>query len=151
MLTSVNLVRGVVRMKARLGLRVIPTLFVALLLPLELSHCALMPLGSFAAAIEPGHDRDRDCCAESAPAHELPSPTEPCCCGNIQISDATIVASISVDAPNSTPRPFAVVAMTVPAVNVSSVFVRLEPDARSGSPPDPSTAPQSPRSPPYSA
>ena len=37
-------------MKTLLGLRVILTLFVAVLMPLELSHCAFMPLQAAAAA-----------------------------------------------------------------------------------------------------
>ena len=140
-------------MKIVLGVRVILTLLVAGLIPLELSHCALMPSPAFAAAIESDHhdDGDHDCRPETAPAHESPSHSDPCCCGNTQLSEATPVASITVDAPTSNPRDFPVVATTALAVDVLGVSVRLEPDARSGSPPDPSSASQSPRSPPYSA
>jgi hypothetical protein len=136
-----------------LRLRVIVALLVAVLMPLEIGHCALMPWQASAIVIGTDHqtDDDHDCCPESAPSQEAPTPTESCCCGNIQLSAATATALVTVDAPTSTPRPFAVVAMTAAADGVQSILVRLEPDARSGSPPDPSTAPQSPRSPPYSA
>lgn len=140
-------------MKVLLGLRVILTLFVAVLMPLELGHCAFMPSQASAVAIESDHHDDGDdhCCPESAPSHQPTSPTDPCCCGNIHLPVATSPASVSVDAPTSAPTPLAVVPMVAAAAHAHSAFARLEPDARSGSPPDPSTAPQSPRSPPYSA
>jgi len=140
-------------MKVLLGLRVILTLFVAALIPLTLGHCALMPLQASAAAIESGHhdDGDDDCCPEPAPSHEPASPADPCCCGQIHLPAATTPASVSVDTPTSVPTPLAVASMVAAAVHARNAFVRLEPDARSESPPDPSTAPQSPRGPPYSA
>lgn len=140
-------------MKVLLGLRVILTLFVAVLLPLEQVHCALMPSQASAVAIESEHhaDGDHDCCPESAPTPEPAFPTDPCCCDHIQLPAATAPASVSVDAPTSVPMPLAVVPMAAAAVNAQGAFVRFEPDARSGSPRDPSTAPQSPRGPPYSA
>jgi hypothetical protein len=153
MLAAVELLGGVGRMKVLLGLRVILTLSVAALVPLALGHCALMPLQASAAAIESGHhdDGDDDCCSESAPSHEPTSPTDACCCGHIHLSAATTPATVSVDTPTSVAMPLAVVPMFAAAVHGRNAFVRLEPDARSDSPPDPSTAPQSPRSPPYSA
>ena len=139
-------------MKVSLGLRVILTLFVAVLMPLELSHCAFMPLQAAAVAIDSGHhaDGDDDCCPESSPSHEPTAPTDPCCC-HIQLPAATAPASVSVAAPTSFSTLLAVVPMVAAAAHAQGAFARLEPDARSGSPPDPSTAPQSPRSPPYSA
>ena len=140
-------------MKILFGLRGVLTFFVAVLMPLELGHCALMPLQASAVAIESGHhdDGDDDCCTESTPSPGEKSPEDPCCCGTIQLPAATAPASVSVDAPRSPASPFAVVAVVATTANPPSIFVRLEPDARSGSPPDPSTAPQSPRGPPYSA
>jgi hypothetical protein len=140
-------------MKVLLGLRVMLSLFVAALVPLALGHCALMPLQASAVAIESEHhaDGDHDCCPESAPSQEPTSPTDPCCCSHIQLPAATAPASVSVDAPTSVPMPLALAPMVAAAVHAQSAFARLEPDARSGSPPDPSTAPQTPRSPPYSA
>jgi hypothetical protein len=140
-------------MKTLLGLRVILTLFVAVLMPLELSHCAFMPLQAAAAEAVADHheDGDHDCCPEPGATHQPASPSDACCCGNIQLPAATAPVSVSVDAPTSAPTLFVVPAMVAATANDPSVFVRLEPDARLGSPPDPSTAPQSPRSPPYSA
>jgi hypothetical protein len=140
-------------MKVLLGLRVILTLSVAALMPLALAHCALMPLQASAAAIESGHhdEGDDECCPESAQSHEPTSPTDPCCCAHIQLQAATTPASVSVDTPTSVAMPLAVVPMVAAVVRAPGVFVRLEPDARSETPPDPSTAPHSPRSPPYSA
>ena len=140
-------------MKVLLGLRVLLALSVAALVPLALGHCALMPLQAPAAAIEAGHhdDGDDDCCPESAPSHEPASPLDPCCCDHIQLPAAATPASVSVDTPRSIPMPLTVAPMAAAAVHARNAFVRLEPDARSETQPDPSTAPQSPRSPPYSA
>ena len=140
-------------MKILVGLRLVLTLFVAALMPLELGHCALMPSQASAAVIESGHhdDGDDDCCSESAPSHEPTSPEDPCCCGHIHLPAATTPTSVSVDTRASVAMPLAVAPMVAAAVQTRSAFVRLEPEARSESPPDPSSAPQSPRSPPYSA
>lgn len=43
-------------MKFLLGLRAVLTLFVAVLMPLELGHCALMPLQASTVAVESDHD-----------------------------------------------------------------------------------------------
>ena len=140
-------------MKILLGLRVILALFVAVLMPLKLGHCALMPLQASAVAIDPDHhdDGDHDCCPESTPSHQPTSPSDASCCGNIHLPVATSPPSVSIDAPTSAPASFALMAMIAATADTQSGIVRLEPDARSGSPPDPSTSPQSPRSPPYSA
>lgn len=140
-------------MKLLLGLRVILTLLVAVLMPLELGHCAFMPLQAAAVTAAADHhdDGDRDCCPESGPTQKPTSPSDGCCCGNIQLPVATSPGSVSIDAPVSAATSFAVVATSVATASAPSAFVRLEPDARSASPPDPSTASQSPRSPPYFA
>lgn len=140
-------------MRTLLGLRAILTLFVAVLMPLELGHCAFMPLQAAAVAAVAGHhdDGDHDCCPESGPTQKPTSPMDGCCCGNIQLPVATSPTSVSVGAPESAPASFGVVATSVATVSAQCAFVRVEPDARSASPPDPSTAPQSPRSPPHSA
>ena len=140
-------------MKVLLGLRVMLTLFVAVLLPLEQAHCALMPLHAPTVAVEVGHDDsdDHDCCAESAQAPKSASPTDPCCCACIQLPVATSPAPVSLAAPASVLLPVTDLPAFAPAIVASSVLRRFVPDARSGSPPGPSAAPQSPRSPPYSA
>lgn len=140
-------------MKVVLGLRAVLALFVAVLMPLELSHCAFMPLQAAAVSAAADHhdDGDHDCCPEPGASHQPTSPSDGCCCGAIQLPAATAPVSISVSAPTSVPTSFSVPAMVAATANDPSVFVRLKPDARLGSPPDPSTAPQSPRSPPYSA
>lgn len=140
-------------MKLLLGLRVVLALFVAVLMPLELSHCAFMPLQAAAAAAAVDHhdDGDHNCCPESESSHQPAAPSDGCCCGNIQLPAATAPASVSVSVPTPVITPFVVPAVVAVTGNDPSVFVRLEPDARLGSPPDRSTAPQSPRGPPYSA
>jgi hypothetical protein len=140
-------------MKAPLGIRMVVTLFVAVLLPLELAHCALMPLYASTAAMETEHHDgdDHDCCSESSPSPEPTSPTEPCCCAHLQLPVAPTPPSISLAAPASAPTLLAVIPAPTLAVGVAGVILGSAPDARSGSPPDPSAGPQSPRSPPYSA
>lgn len=143
-------------MKSVLGFRVAVAMFVAVLMPLELGHCALMPLRASAAAIESGHhdDGDRDCCPESAASPDPTDPTapaDPCCCAFVLLPVATAPAPISLDTPAPVPTAFAVVPIIAVSVDAQGASARLEPDARSGSPPDPSAAPQSPRGPPYSA
>ena len=134
-------------------LRVIVSLFAAVLLPLEVGHCALMPLRSAPVAIESGHhdDGDHDCCDESAPAQQPTSPTDSCCCGHVQLPAESAAGSISLAAPASALVLFAVAARVAAGADTEGAPLRLERVPRSGSPPDPSTAPQSPRSPPYSA
>jgi hypothetical protein len=143
-------------MKAVRGLRTTMALFVAVLMPLELGHCALMPLQAWAQAsavtIESQHHDDGDdCCPESATSPEPTSPADPCCCAFVQLPAATTPASVSVAAPESVPAPLAVAPIVAAAFGAQNALVRLAPDERSASPPDPSTASQSPRSPPYSA
>ena len=135
------------------GLRWILTLFVAVLMPLELGHCALIQWQTSPVAIEVGHhdDGDHDCCDESESAPTPTDPTDACCCDHVQLLAGTPPAPVSVEAPPSGPMVFAVVPMATAMVHAQDAFVRLEPDARSGSPPDPSAAPQSPRGPPTSA
>ena len=138
-------------MKILVGLRVMLALLVAVILPLGQARCAL----SMARPLEPTavhtahHDGDDDCCPESD-SHPT-SPAAPCCCDIFQLPSATSPALISIDSPTSVPAPLAVEpAHAVTAVD-RGAFVRLEPDVGSGSPPDPSADPQSPRSPPQSA
>jgi hypothetical protein len=139
-------------MKSMLGLRVMLAMLVAVLLPLGQAHCAWTAphAGSAPVAVHHGHHGD-GCCSESEPSPAPRYPTDPCCCDGFQLPAATAPAIISVASPTSVPVPLAVVSALAASLEVQTAFVRLEPDARSGSPPDPSTAPQSPRSPPYSA
>lgn len=135
-----------------IGIRVLLALLVAVLLPLGQAHCALtMPHPSAPTAIRAGHEDgdDHDCCPESSTAPA--SPADPCCCDLFQVPPATAPASISVDTPTSMVAPLARLATAAVAILDPGACGRLEPDARSGSPPDPSSDPQSPRSPPHSA
>ena len=138
-------------MKVFVGVRVMLALLVAVLLPLAQAHCALtMPHASESVAVEAEqHGGEDDCCPE--PASHPASPTDPCCCDNFQLPSATSPPLISVDSPTSVAAPIAVVAALAIAAVDRDAYVRFEPDVQSGSPPDPSADPQSPRSPPRSA
>ena len=141
-------------MKFLVGLRVMLALLVAVLLPFGQAHCALTSLHSASVPVAvhaEQHGEDHDCCPESGPTPRPASPTDPCCCDGFQLPAATTPAMVSITTPTSVPSPLAVVPSLAASLEAQASFVRLEPDARSGSPPDPSTAPQSPRSPPYSA
>ena len=145
--------------------RVLMALFVAVLLPLGSGRCALMPWSaSTAAVVTQPHDAhgaehagvhheadDRDCCPESGPSHAPSSDSDPLCCGSVQVPTATTPAPVSLSAPASDPMAFAVVAMGSTAHDPRGGFLLLVGPARSGSPPDPSTASPSPRGPPHSA
>lgn len=141
-------------MKQWHGLRVMLALFVAVLLPLELGHCAFMP-PSGAAAIESAHheDGDHDCCgeSESAPVRAPISPADACCCGHIQLPATPAPVAVSLNAPAPVLLQFASLVIAAQDLHHQSASVRFEPEERSGAPPDPATAQQSPRSPPYSA
>ena len=138
-------------MKVLLGLRVVLALLVAVIVPLGQAHCAFsMADRSAPRAVHVAHhDDDDDCCHKSA-SHPA-SPTDPCCCDNLQLPSATSPASISVESPTSVPAPLANMLVGAVAALDRGACVRFEQDARSGSPPDPSASPQSPRSPPHSA
>ncbi len=142
-------------MKQVHGLRMMLTLFVAVLLPLELGHCTSMPLRG-AAAIESAHHEGGDddyCCgeSESAPAHAPTSPADACCCGHIQLPAAPAPVAVSLNAPAPVILHFASLVIAAQDLHSQTAAVRFEPEERSGAPPDPATAQQSPRSPPYSA
>lgn len=139
-------------MKFFVRLRVILTLVVAVLAPLQLDHCALMPVPASAAAIEPDHHDDGDeCCPDSEPSPEPTSSADPLCCTFVSLPLGTAPVSVFIHAPTSVPMPLAVAA-TAPGVGYApGAFARLEPDARSGSPPGPPGSPHSPRGPPLSA
>ena len=136
-------------MKVLLGLRVVLILFVAALLPLELGRCALMPMQASAAGLASDHHDDGS--HESAPERHPGFPPDPCCWGYTQLPAVTVSASISIKAPLTVSMPPTNVPMLATAFRAQDAFVRLEPEERSGSPPRPSTASQSPRGPPYSA
>ncbi len=140
-------------MKVWLGLRVLLTLFVVVLLPLEQAYCAFVPRPAPTAAVEAEHlgDDDRDCCPESSPAQAPELPTDACCCANIQLPAVTAPTSVSLPDPASVPVMQAVAPAAALALDTSSVSCGIEPDARSSPPPDPSAAPRAPRGPPYSA
>ena len=139
-------------MTVLLAFRVMLALLVAVLPPLGQAHCALtMPHPPAAATVQTEHrdGDDDDCCSESAP--DPASSTDPCCCDHIRLPSATAPASISVDASTSGSTSTAVMPVVAAGVTDQNAHARLEPDARSGSLPDPSADPQSPRSPPQSA
>lgn len=141
-------------MKQCNGLRMLLALFVAVLLPLELGHCAFTPLRD-AAATESAHHAggDDDCCgeSESAPAHAPVSPADACCCGHIQLPAAPAPVAVSLNAPAPVLLQLASLAIPAQALPLQTSSVRFEPEERSGAPPDPATAQQSPRGPPSSA
>ncbi len=139
-------------MKHLIRLRVMVNLFVAVLMPLELGHCALMTARTPQVAVEAEHhdQGDHDCCPEAAPAQDSAIPTDPCCCDHIQLPALTATVSVTIDAP-LVPALHAVVRTMAMAVDAPGVFAPVVPDSRSGSPPEPATSQQSPRSPPYSA
>jgi hypothetical protein len=140
-------------MKSSLSRRIVLALLVAVLMPLEQAHCALMAVHSDPVALQTDHHADGDhaCCPGSAPSHEPTTPADPCCCDQIPLPALTASASATTEAPASVATVLAIAPVLAATRRVRDAFVRIEPDARSGSPPDPSAAPQSPRSPPYSA
>ncbi len=148
-------------MKWVVGARVLMAVFVAVLMPLRLGHCALMPWSASAVAVVAEHHdehaeahheaADPDCCPESGPSHAPSSDSDPLCCGSVQVPAVTTPVLVSLSAPASDPTVFAVGAMVSAAPDTRGHVLLLVGVARSGSPPAPSTAPQSPRSPPYSA
>src|SRR5438045_3048442 len=132
-------------MKSMLGLRVTLALLVAVLLPLGQAHCAWMAPHAASARVAAHHGHHgAGCCSESEPSPAPRAPTGPCCCDGLQLPAVTTPAIASVASPSSVPVPQAVVSMPTASLEAQTAFVRLEPDARSGSPPDPSAAPQSP-------
>ena len=140
-------------MKALRAIRLVLILFGAVLLPLEQAHCALMPQHAPVVGVDADHHDgdDHDCCPDPPQAPGPASPTDPCCCACLQLPAAPAPASVSLVAPGSVLVRVADLPAFAPALGASSVFRGMVPDARSGSPPGPSAAPQSPRSPPYSA
>ena len=139
-------------MKVLLGLRVVLALLVAGILPLAQAHCAC----STAHPAEPSavhaahHDEDDDDCCEESASHSASS-TAACCCDDLQIPAATSLVSIDIESPQKLFAPLAIVPVDAIVVVDSGTLIAFEPNARSGSPPDPSAAAQSPRSPPRSA
>ena len=139
-------------MKVGLSFRVMLALLLAVFLPLGQALCALgMSHHSAQSTVQTEHhgEADHDCCPESTP-HPA-SPADPCCCDIFQLPSATASASITVEGPTSVPSVIALAPVADAAVAAQTTSVRFVPDARSGSPPGPSEAPQSPRSPPISA
>ena len=138
-------------MRVLLGLRVMLAMLVAVLLPLGQAHCALTMLAQSApVTVQTEHpDGDDPCCPESAP--DPGSPIDPCCCDQFQLPSVAAPASISVDTPAPVLSWTAVMPVVAPPVRVHTGCDRIAPDARSGSPPDPSAQPQAPRGPPQSA
>lgn len=141
-------------MKQLHGLRMIFALFVAVLLPLELGHCAFMPLRA-GTTIESAHrDEGADVCcgeSESSPAHSQGLPSDACCCGHIQSPAAPAPIASSLNASVPVLMQFASLAIAAQDLHRQSASARFEPEERSGAPPDPAMAQHSPRSPPYSA
>jgi hypothetical protein len=140
-------------MKLLHGLRMMLVLFVAVLMPLELGHCALKPLHALTAAVaaEQHQDADRDCCPDSG-APSLPgSRSDGCCCSNVQLPAATAPATVSVDAPASASSLWVPASLLEACKNDRDEFVRCSPGNRTSAQPGPALSPQSPRSPPRSA
>ena len=140
-------------MKLGQWIRVMLILLVAVLLPLEQVHCALLPLRAMAALQVDHHDADGDhCCDETSPEPTPVSPVDsPCSCPCIQLPAATAPVSIELPLPASISTSLAASPMPALAIHVGGVYGGLAPEARSGSPPGLSSSPQSPRGPPNSA
>ncbi len=139
-------------MRVFVGLRLVLALLMAVALPLEQAHCAFSmahPSEPMAVQAAQHDDDDDDCCPESE-SHPA-SPTDPCCCDELQLPCATSPASISVDSPTVVPTLLAVESTHAVAAVERGICVQSLADAHSGSPPDPSADPQAPRSPPQSA
>ena len=140
-------------MKGLLGLRVILTLFVAVLLPVEQARCALrsLPLASGATQTVRHEDGDHHHGDDPASAPASGDQTDPCCCGGLSLPSATAPASISLLAPVSASTLFAPTLAPAPALGACAVFSGFDSRSRAGPPSDPSATPQAPRGPPYSA
>lgn len=129
-------------------------LLAAVLIPVEQAHCGLMPSRgeSTVAGAERQDGGDDHCRPESS---STPSPTplaDPLCCSpSMQLPPVTAPVTVTL----ATPAPITMLFANLPspALATSTILVlqNVAPEARSGPPPDPSSAPQSPRSPPYSA
>ena len=143
-------------MKVLIGLRVILTLFVAVLLPVEQARCALRSLPLVSVAVETTHHEADD----HHHGHESPSaPTpgdqaDPCCCAGLQLPAATAPATISLASPMSTSTSTSTPAAThasAPALSDCAGSAAIASRSRAAPPPDPASSPKSPRGPPYSA
>ena len=137
-------------MKWMVGIRVVLALLVAVVLPLGQVHCAaLMVSRSGPAIVQAEHpDGDDDCCHESSPGPQ--SPLNPCCCDLMQLPSTTPPASIAIGADVSVFTSIAMIAMVAAIGADRSAGIGPELQARSGSPPNPSGDPESPRGPPLS-
>ena len=139
-------------MRVFVGLRVVLALLMAVILPLEQAHCAVsMAEPSEPTAAHAAHHDDEDADSHPESAGNPASPTDPCCCDILQLPCATSPASITVDTPTVVPTLLAVESTHAVTAAERGVCVQPVADAHSGSPPDPSADPQSPRSPPQSA
>ena len=139
-------------MRALVGLRALLILLVALLLPIEQARCALTSLPFVSEAVEADHHdtvehgHDHDSPSVPAPGDQ----TDPCCRAGLSLPTAAAPATIALPMPGTDSTPLATLSTVAPApgaFTTSSAAAR----SRAGPPPDPSSAPQSPRAPPYSA
>ena len=139
-------------MRALVGLRALMILLVALLLPIEQARCALTSLPFISEAVETDH-HDAVEHGHSHDSSTVPAPgdqTDPCCCAGLSLPTAAAPATISLPMPGTDSTPLATISTAAPApgaFTTSSVAAR----SRAGPPADPSSTPQSPRSPPHSA
>lgn len=141
-------------MKPVHGYRVILTLLVAVLLPLAISRCALMPLQAASAAgamrvAAPAHDDgDHDGCTDSTPANGGCSHSQGCCCDDAPSVVTAVQAGVMVAAPGLAHQMFASPPPRVACTPLPDAFARPQCDQRSLAPPGAVHAPQAPRSPP---
>ncbi len=130
-------------------IRILLSLLFAVLLPLGQARCSSRMARAAQVTEHAGHHGHHECCAKSVPSPARP--TDSCCCDRFEIPAATAAASITIEPATSVPMAFAVAPVVAIALVDRNVCARFAPDARSGSPPDPSLSPESPRSPPPSA
>lgn len=125
------------------------SVMLAMLLPLAQANCALMPLRPDSSV---GHadehaakDHDRHHQSSSTPA--APAPSDACCTCQ-QLPAATAPDTVTLAAPGVS---MALIFPTISSIEPVRLAARITDGVCSSSPPDPSSSPQCPRSPPFSA
>lgn len=140
-------------MRGLRGIRIVAGLLVAVLLPVEQARCALMSLPLLSVAVETIHDEagDHHHGHEPSSAPTSRDQADPCCYAGLPLPAATAPAAISLPIPASASTLLAATSASGPPPSAGTGFSGLASRSRAGPPPDPSSSPQSPRGPPYSA
>lgn len=135
-------------------LRVVLGLLVSVLIPVEQAHCGFMqPFADSVVALgEKQGGGDDHCCPEKSPTSAPAVPANPPCCGSsMQLPPSATPVTVSLAAPAKSMTLSADLPPSARSSFTIALAQTVPPEARSGSPPDPSSAPQAPRSPPHSA